>query len=295
LRDIVVWDKATPAEREAEATAALRSTPFNLVHMETFSCGGQVHEIAIALHGQSGTEFSLIPAGSVAVRDRDLSAAEPSAAGPYSIAIEHPFLIARTTCTQQTYERITGTNPSWFRGPTLPVETVSWDDAIAFCSNLELSLPTEAQWEYACRAGTTSKWFFGNDVTVSDLYLWHEMNYAGTTHPVAQKLPNAFGLYDMNGNVWQWCSDPIPNVASGYQGVASDLRPHRGGGGEAEAAHSPPTWVVFVYRGHTVVSVEISTNDHPPIDGGPAARPESLLTRDQARDLALSPELYFFP
>jgi hypothetical protein len=64
---------------------------------------------------------------------------------------------------------------------------------------------------------------------------------------------------------------------------------------EVEAAHSPPTWVVWVYRGHTVVSVEISTNDHPPIDGGPAARPESLLTRDQARDLALSPELYFFP
>jgi formylglycine-generating enzyme required for sulfatase activity len=105
-----------------------------------------------------------------------------------------------------------GENPSKFKEPVRPVELVTWPKAVEFCQRVSkrtrrpVRLPTEAEWEYACRAGTTGPHFFGPDESLDD-YAWHRVNARGRTHPVGQKKPNPWGLYDIYGNVWEWCSD----------------------------------------------------------------------------------------
>jgi hypothetical protein len=118
--------------------------------------------------------------------------------------------------TQQQYEAVMGSNPSQFKGASNPVENVSWDDAVAYCAKLSslpaevaaghmYRLPTEAEWEYACRAGTTTDYICGNDKKDLGKYAWFDENSGKTTHAVGEKLPNAWGLYDMHGNVWELC------------------------------------------------------------------------------------------
>ena len=108
-----------------------------------------------------------------------------------------------------------GNNPSHFKGPKNPVETVSWDDCGQFLAKLNaklrsgeggFQLPTEAQWEYACRAGSATKYCFGDDESRLDEYAWHHGNSGDRTHPVGEKKPNAWGLYDVHGNVLEWCA-----------------------------------------------------------------------------------------
>ena len=110
-----------------------------------------------------------------------------------------------------------GVNPSHFKGPQHPVETVSWDDAVKFCDKLSAlpeeqaagrtyRLPTEAEWEYACRAGSTTGIRTGTTPRLGD-HAWFTDNSSATTHPVGEKRPNAWGLYDMHGNVLEWCAD----------------------------------------------------------------------------------------
>ncbi len=147
----------------------------------------------------------------------------------HRVTITRRFRIGATPVTQQEYQRVIGSNPSHFKGPQLPVETVSWDEARKYCSAVGMRLPTEAEWEYAARARTTGARY--GDL---DLIAWYNKNSGNTTHPVGSKQPNAWGLYDMLGNVWQWTADSYGPYAAGAAtdptGAASgDFRPLRGG------------------------------------------------------------------
>jgi formylglycine-generating enzyme required for sulfatase activity len=144
------------------------------------------------------------------------------------VRITEPYWLGVTEVTQGEYQRVMGVNPSRFQGdPKRPVEQVSWNDAVEFCRRLSelpgekaarrrYSLPTEAQWERACRAGGDGRRYFSAHPGPSSAaeeerllggYAWFEANSGGKTHPVAQKRPNAWGLYDMYGSVWEWCQD----------------------------------------------------------------------------------------
>lgn len=126
------------------------------------------------------------------------------------------FKIGKYPITQEQYQAVMGTNPSHFQGnPQNPVERVSYNDAVAFCEKLSkmtdknYRLPTESEWEYACRAGTTTDYCFGNDANQLEDYAWYYDNSEGTTHPVGLKLPNNWGLYDMHGNIWEYCQKGV--------------------------------------------------------------------------------------
>ena len=131
----------------------------------------------------------------------------------HAVTISKPFYLGVTEVTQAQYEAVMGANPSEYKGATTPVECVSWDDAAEFCRKLSektgqtVRLPTEAEWEYACRAGTQTEFSFGADPSALGDYAWHGGNSGYYPHPVGRKKPNAWGLYDMHGNVHEWCAD----------------------------------------------------------------------------------------
>ncbi len=145
--------------------------------------------------------------------------------GPQTtVTLSRPFFMGLRPVTQAEYQSVTAVNPSFFTGnSSRPVEQVTWSDATNYCSLLtqrerlagriavgwKFRLPTEAEWEYACRAGTTNRFYYGDDLTCSSLpnYAWFADNSGGQTAPVAQKPANPWGLYDMIGNVWEWCDD----------------------------------------------------------------------------------------
>ncbi|MCU1335077.1 MAG: hypothetical protein JWO19_658 [Bryobacterales bacterium] len=118
---------------------------------------------------------------------------------PRKVTLTRGFWLSRTEVTQAAFEKVMGYNPSIFQGSDLPVEYVSWDEADAYCTEIRGRLPSAAEWEYAARAGTTGS-RYGN----LDEIAWYWGNSKFSTHPVAQKKPNAFGLYDMLGNVVEW-------------------------------------------------------------------------------------------
>ena len=188
-----------------------------------------------------GMEFKLIPAGKFIMGEGDQA---------HEVTLTKPFKMGVHEVTQSQYEQVMGVNPSKFKGANNPVEMVSWEDAVEFCRRLSelpaekaaghvYRLPTEAEWEYACRAGTTTKYSFGDDESDLGDHAWFLENFlenSGTnTHPVGRKGPNAWGLYGMHGNVLEWCQDwygdyPSGSVTDPSGATSGSYRVLRGGG-----------------------------------------------------------------
>ena len=154
-----------------------------------------------------------IPAGQFQMGSPESEADRHHGETQHLVQITKPFYLSAYEVTQQQYEQVMDDNPSYNEGANKPVEQVSWNDAVAFCDKLsdqegvKYRLPTEAEWEYACRVGTTTAYSFGDDPSQLGKYAWYDANSNSTTHTVGGKIPNGWGLYDMHGNVWEWCQD----------------------------------------------------------------------------------------
>ncbi|MDR2701288.1 MAG: formylglycine-generating enzyme family protein [Spirochaetaceae bacterium] len=233
---------------------------------------------AVAVTGAFGQAASSAPAGFVRINGGTFTMGSPANEPERDDdEVQHQvtvsaFYMGKYEVTQKEYEEVMGTNPSKFKGPNLPVEQVSWFDAVEYCNkrsqkegltpaytisgsatgyNLTVTwnrnangyrLPTEAEWEYACRAGTTTPFSTGNNITTDQAnYNGNEPynnsakgTYRGKTTPVGSFAPNPWGLYDMHGNVFEWCWDWYGGYPSGAQtnpaGAASgSYRVERGG------------------------------------------------------------------
>jgi formylglycine-generating enzyme required for sulfatase activity len=190
-----------------------------------------------------GMRLKLLPGGTFSMGTTLISRDERPV---HQVTLTQPFYMGVHEVTQSQYEQVMGNNPSQFKGQSNPVEMVSWYDAVEFCRKLSslteeksaggvYRLPTEAEWEYACRAGTDSEYSFGNDASALSTYGWFNDNSGKTTHPVGKKRANGWGLYDMHGNVREWCLDSKRYYRSGSvtdPGTSSGAnrgRGHRGG------------------------------------------------------------------
>ena len=195
----------TPPEVSTDGTALIAAIK-GVMTPEQFALGGPVvNDIGVVLVP--------IPAGEFMMGSPESEANHRPDETQHRVRITKPFYLSAHEVTQAQYNRVMGNNPSRSQGPTKPVEMVSWNDAVEFCRRLseqerkEYRLPTEAEWEYACRVGTTTSYSCGDNVSQLGEYAWYSDNSGNTIHAVGEKLPNAWGLYDMHGNVFEWCRD----------------------------------------------------------------------------------------
>ena len=206
-------------------------TPPELLGPRTFDLGG----------GEK-LEMVWVPAGSFTMGSPPSEADRDSDEAQHRVTLTRGFWLGKYEVTQGQWEAVMGSNPSHFKGSNLPVEQVSWDDCQEFIRKLNARfasegggyrLPTESEWEYACRAGTT-----GPYAGRLDDMGWYSGNAGGRTHPVGQKAPNGWGLYDMHGNVWEWCEDWYGSYPSG------NVEDPRGAAGGACRVFRGGSWII---------------------------------------------------
>ncbi|MBJ7900338.1 MAG: SUMF1/EgtB/PvdO family nonheme iron enzyme [Cyanobacteria bacterium RI_101] len=231
-RQVIVADRSTSSEREEASDAIERISPkiyerqpasdIAPIKKPTVPTEEQKTNLFIEiLPGCITLELVKIPAGNFLMGSNEHNNEKP----PHQVIIQE-FYLGKYPVTQEQWQAVMGNNPSKFSdNPQNPVEQVSWNDCQEFCQKLSqmtdktYRLPSEAEWEYACRAGTQTRYYFGDNENQLGDYAWYKRNSASKTHPVGQKKPNFWGLYDMHGNVWEWCEDDWNND---YQGAPTD-------------------------------------------------------------------------
>jgi formylglycine-generating enzyme required for sulfatase activity len=198
-----------------------------------------------------GMDLMLIPPGEFLMGSPAFEEGRHGSETQHKVTLTKPFFMGVTEVTQFHFARILRKNPSKFKAARHPVEQVTWDEAVEFCARLSdlpaekragrvYRLPTEAEWEYACRAGTTTAYSFGNDQGQLSNYGWWKVNSGGASHPVGLKKPNPWGLYDLHGNVWEWCQDwrgdyLSPQITDPVGRSSGERRVNRGGSWEQVA------------------------------------------------------------
>jgi formylglycine-generating enzyme required for sulfatase activity len=206
-----------------------------------------------------GMKLVLVPKGTFMMGSPESEEGRQKDETQHEVTISKDYYLGVYEVTQAQYEKVMGKNPSSFpvakvgnENADLPVENVSWDDAVEFCKKLsdlpeekkagrEYRLPTEAEWEYACRAGSKTAYAFDDEEGLLPEYGWFSRNSSRRTHTVGLLEPNAWGLYDMHGNVWEWCSDRYGDYPKGAVSDPSgpkegSYRVFRGGGWSLGAA-----------------------------------------------------------
>ena len=206
-----------------------------------------------------GMKLVLIPRGTFMMGSPESEQGRKEDENQHEVTISKDYYLGVYEVTQAQYEKVMDKNPSHFQGAIvgnenadLPVENVSWDDAVEFCKKLSelpdekkvgrvYRLPTEAEWEYSCRAGSKTAYSFDDEEGLLSEYGWFRRNSSDRTHTVGLLEPNAWGLYDMHGNVWEWCSDwyeeyPKGAVSDPTGAKEGSLRVDRGGSWRYEAA-----------------------------------------------------------
>jgi formylglycine-generating enzyme required for sulfatase activity len=206
-----------------------------------------------------GMKLVLIPKGTFMMGSPESEQGRNEHENQHEVTISKDYYLGVYEVTQAQYEKVMGKNPSYFQGAKvgnenadLPVDNVSWDDTVEFCKRLSdlpeekkagrlYRLPTEAEWEYACRAGSKTAYSFDDEEGLLPEYDWFKRNSSDRTHTVGLLEPNAWGLYDMHGNVWEWCSDRYGDYPKGAVSDPSgpkegSFRVYRGGSWFNEAA-----------------------------------------------------------